>query len=142
MLIFQFKLLNSNIYFLQLGSKMQLSRRLKQLHISEECICLLPGADKVIGGIEAFDADDLQQPSKSNCLYLRNADGTVGEYSDIQKQTHSLRNFEPIEVMVFRNLWCTVKLSECMLFLCFSKISRCICSLLLFVLLYIHEGKH
>ncbi|VDN25843.1 unnamed protein product, partial [Gongylonema pulchrum] len=77
------------------GSKTRASsRRLKQLHVSEECVCFLPDDDNC-------------------CLHLRSSDGAIVECANVQQYCiPALRNEESIDVMIFRNLWCTVKLCE------------------------------
>ncbi|VDN38356.1 unnamed protein product [Gongylonema pulchrum] len=77
------------------GSKTRASsRRLKQLHVSEECVCFLPNDDNC-------------------CLHLRSSDGAIVECANVQQYCiPALRNEESIDVMIFRNLWCTVKLCE------------------------------
>ncbi|VDO63335.1 unnamed protein product, partial [Onchocerca flexuosa] len=93
------------------------SWRLQQLHVTEECVCLLPNVDIASSNIDEASATDSRFRSTENkCLYLRNSDGTITECDNILEQITSLKNFEPVEVMIFRNFSCKIKLCKCEFF--------------------------
>ncbi|VDM08792.1 unnamed protein product [Wuchereria bancrofti] len=92
-------------------SRRYVSRRLLQLHVADECVCLLPGV-VLASNVEETSANGNHQraTAENNCLYLRSNDGSIIECDNIQELINSLKNFEPAEVMIFRNLWCNIKL--------------------------------
>ncbi|CAG9536686.1 unnamed protein product [Cercopithifilaria johnstoni] len=89
------------------------SRRLQQLHVTEECVCLLPGGCLASSDAEKTSAvDNRHSKIEKSCLYLRSNDGTIKGCDNIQEQITSLKNFEALEMMIFRNLWCSIKLCK------------------------------
>ncbi|VDN02237.1 unnamed protein product [Thelazia callipaeda] len=96
------------------GSRKQhVSRRLQQLQIAEESACFLPQISCKINDKPV--TDDVQQRVEGR-LYLRSTEGKIIECSDIKEQIALLRNFNPLEVLIFRNLWCIIKLCKCEFF--------------------------
>uniref|UniRef100_A0A0R3RJB6 FYVE-type domain-containing protein n=1 Tax=Elaeophora elaphi TaxID=1147741 RepID=A0A0R3RJB6_9BILA len=94
------------------SKRQHVSRRLQQLHVTEECICLLPGGYLASSDTEKTNIDSRHGVTENACLYLRSNDGTIKECGNIQEQIALLKNFEPLEVMIFRNLWCNIKLCK------------------------------
>ncbi|MCP9263668.1 Zinc finger FYVE domain-containing protein 9 [Dirofilaria immitis] len=93
------------------SKRQHISRRLQQLRVTEEYICLLPGVDTVSSDVtEASAIDNHCGIGKSSCLYLRSNDGIVTRCDNAQECITSLKNFDSLEVMIFRNLWCKIKL--------------------------------
>ncbi|VDK85572.1 unnamed protein product [Onchocerca ochengi] len=89
------------------------SWRLQQLHVTEECACLLPDVDIPSSDVDEASATDSRlRTTENKFLYLRNSDGTITECDNILERITSLKNFEPVEVMIFRNFWCKIKLCK------------------------------
>ncbi|EJD74052.1 FYVE zinc finger family protein [Loa loa] len=88
--------------------RQHISRRLLQLHVADECVCLLSGDGLASDADETATADN----QRRTALYLRSKDGIIKECDNIQEQITSLKNFELLEVMIFRNLWCSIKLCQ------------------------------
>ncbi|VBB31856.1 unnamed protein product, partial [Acanthocheilonema viteae] len=67
------------------------SRRLQQLHITEECVCLLPGGCLTSSDTEKTSTVDNRRGT-INSLYLRINDGTIKECDNIQEQINENKN--------------------------------------------------
>lgn len=93
-------------------SRRHVSRRLLQLHVADECVCLLPDIDLTSNVKETSVNVNQHAAVGNNCLYLRSNNGSIIECDNIQDLITSLKNFEPAEVMIFRNLWCIIKLCK------------------------------